>query len=842
MSRPSSEAVAVRWLLAQSIAFGFTAALLGVVANALFLDEYGSTWLPVTYVFIGLAGLLLSGAVARSVRRASLERVASVVLGGATVTLIAAWLIAAGAGGAWVSAPLLVLFPVLLQLGFVFIGGQAGRILDIGGIKVSFPRILAGFPLGAIAGGLAAGWLVTVLGRTEQLLLPTAIAQGVFLGLLLVTGRRFAPATGTTTPPVSGPTSRQPGRPPISAFVVLIFSYQVLSAIGSQLADFLVFDRAAARYGDGEELARFIARYTALMNIVSIAFLALLAGVLLRRFGLRLGLLANPGVLTVFAAAMAVVSVTAGTGSLALFSVVAFARIADIALTDGTTRTSINAAYQVLPETERLVVQTKVEGVGVPLAIGFSGVLVLALDTLPFPVPALVVATLIVCAVWTAVAALVHRGYVANLVAALSRRWMADDSLAADEDEEAAARQLLTADDARDVRLGLDLLSAMSSPAPAAELLRLAHDPRAEVRLAALARMAADGDANATRRLAGEVTTASTANDARVRRAAARALVHVDGDDRRLLSQLLRDADPGVRHDALQSVGPGDVAVVDTVIDALGDPRTSAVAAEAVGRLGDAVVPEAELRLGGADAPVPPASRRLVRALRPTGADAMSRILGPALGHRDREFGLAVLEVLAQPAPAREPLATDVRAVFADDVRSAARVLAAAESIDGDAVVLRRALADEFDLVRRRVAAALTVLYGSARLGPAVRAFDAGGRDGRALAVETIEVTLPRGEASLALAVLSPDLAAAERSARLGGMVPDEPPAGWLDDLVNDRGDHWRSSWLRTCAAYTARCRGIPLQPDSPIADPDLQEVLGCRDITATGDRASPGR
>ena len=54
---------------------------------------------------------------------------------------------------------------------------------------------------------------------------------------------------------------------------------------------------ALARYtGDfplAEDLARFLAGYTAVMNIVSIAFLFFVAGPLLRRYGLRLGIAAT---------------------------------------------------------------------------------------------------------------------------------------------------------------------------------------------------------------------------------------------------------------------------------------------------------------------------------------------------------------------------------------------------------------------------------------------------------------------------------------------------------------------------------------------------------------------
>ena len=95
-------------------------------------------------------------------------------------------------------------------------------------------------------------------------------------------------------------------------FVVLVFAYQVLSAMGSQVLDFLVFDRAAARYDDASELTRFVAVYTGVLNAVDIVFLAVLAGWLLMRFGLRLGLVANPAVVTVLTIAMLVATARPG--------------------------------------------------------------------------------------------------------------------------------------------------------------------------------------------------------------------------------------------------------------------------------------------------------------------------------------------------------------------------------------------------------------------------------------------------------------------------------------------------------------------------------------------------
>ena len=49
-------------LTAQAVAFGVTLALLIVPANSLFLDEYGSEWLPATYIAIAVVGQRSGGA------------------------------------------------------------------------------------------------------------------------------------------------------------------------------------------------------------------------------------------------------------------------------------------------------------------------------------------------------------------------------------------------------------------------------------------------------------------------------------------------------------------------------------------------------------------------------------------------------------------------------------------------------------------------------------------------------------------------------------------------------------------------------------------------------------
>ena len=235
------------------------------------------------------------------------------------------------------------------------------------------------------------------------------MAQLAFLALLLATERRFPEVRATDVgdaPAVS--------RPPLRT--LFVSGLALLLRVPGVVRDGVVGGRlppvrlAAARYS-ADELTRFLSTYTAVLNLVDILFLALLAGPLMRRFGLRLGLVLNPAAVVVVLAVMTVVAAGPGTASFVLFVLAGLLRITDIATTDGTTRTSINAAYQVVPVEERLAVQAVVEGIGVPVAIGATGMILLALNALEFGPGGVIVFGLVLGVIWTAVAVGVYRSY-----------------------------------------------------------------------------------------------------------------------------------------------------------------------------------------------------------------------------------------------------------------------------------------------------------------------------------------------------------------------------------------------------------------------------------------------
>jgi hypothetical protein len=229
------------------------------------------------------------------------------VLASLLVVVAAGWVLLVVAKAEWVTFPLLVLFPLSIPIGLMLVGAQAGRLLDLQQMKAKYSRVVGGFTIGLAVGGLLAAWLARVTGDIRQLLVLDLVPLVAFAVLLAQTGRRYpAQLHAAPTPVAVAPTAGQTlGRGRVTRLVLLVLGYSVASAAATQLLYFMVWDQAVVRYPDAAHLAAFLGAFGAIMNTVSIAFVVLLAGRLLRRFGVGFGLAANPvAMLTVVAAGL----------------------------------------------------------------------------------------------------------------------------------------------------------------------------------------------------------------------------------------------------------------------------------------------------------------------------------------------------------------------------------------------------------------------------------------------------------------------------------------------------------------------------------------------------------
>ena len=845
-------------LTGQSASLGLFCALLVVPSSSLFLVEYGATRLPYVYLAVGASGVLASWGMSRAQRRWTLLQIGLTVLGSLLVAVAAGWVLLVVAGANWVTFPLLVLFPLSIPIGLMLVGAQAGRLLDLQQMKARYSRVVGGFTAGLAVGGLLAAWLVRVTGDVRVLLLLALAPLAAFAALLAQTGRRYpAQLHAVPAPIAAAPTASQTlGRRRVTRLVLLVLAYSVASAAATQLLYFIVWEQAAVRYPDAAHLAAFLGAFGAVMNTVSIAFVVLLAGRLLRRFGVGFGLAANPVAVLAVVSASVVTGTVAGPATTAFFVLVCSAQVADIAFTDGTSRTSMVATYQALAPAERLAAQTSVEAAGEPAAIAAVGGLILIFGALGLGIIWLAVAATVLGVLWLAVAALCHREYGRRLRDSLARRdWDPTALLVTDAASRAAVERLLSSVDPRDVRLGVDVLTTADPALLGRHISRLLAHPDAEHRRIGVQAAVAAADPAVIPELVQFTRDEALPADLRV--SAVRAIAAL-GSDLSALAVLLDDADPELRLTAAMLLtrrdGPladrgrercnaalesTDAVVVAAALSAVTQgPDASYVAALmtlAARRAGDrsaiGAAVAAHVGLPGCDAAAlqrlavteEQTATRAIQALGLRRDGASPGVLTKLLSGPDRRLARAAGHAIAARGHALEPDLAE-RLVALESSR-AARAAAAGQAVAGTgrAEHLRRALDDEIRACAQQARCLVGAAFGNQWLTRAVAQLASSADGDRALAVETLELELGRRTAARLLELVDPDMDDDGRRALLAATAPSGGRAAgpWLNELLDDPHTYWQDDWLRACALYAAS----ELAPESAAA-----AALTCQD------------
>ena len=864
----------------QAVLLGLMMAFLVVPASALFLHAYGADKLAWVYLGVAAAGVGSSWAMSRAQRRWSLTRLGLTMLAVYTVVVAACWALVAFRSATMATAALLVLFPLSIPLGFVIVGAQAGRLLDVRELKASFPRVAAGFSVGFAVGGLAAAALVGPFGGPEHLLAVDVVVAFAFVALVSHTGRRYAAQLGSVPEPadvlasprrsVRGAVRSIVGNP----LVLLVFGYQFLSAAVTQLLDWTVWNRAALRYPDPSDLARFQGVFGAVINVTSVLFVFGLAGWLLTRYGIRLGLAANPlGVLVLLVVSLAT-GWSAGAASTAFFLVVCAQQVVDLSLTDGTTRASVNATYQALDARERFAAQTRVEAAGVPLALGFVGVVLLVWPRLGLGMLAVLVLTLVLTLAWGLLALLGYREYGRDLRRALgSRAWVPVALRIDDPVSREVVGQLLTSRDPTDVRLGLDLVAqarpqdlaarvgaALDTGDPGvqeqaleviaiheahdgaeplgaathAAVIRLLHEPTTPTSVRALAARVAYGWADS----GADLVALERSPDPRLHASGVVGALHRAAADHGTVTP----EQAAAVHEFVRGLTQGDAEreallaaaaeaphprLAPTLVGLTEDPRAEGLEEVLVAHA-TWLLPHALDLLVDPDHTPTRGDLALLRALGTSGEPACRESLVPHLGHRRPEVADAIRTGLVLGA---EPVSAQSRPlVLAQVVRCCERASRAERtrltlgSAGAAHTLLRRALTDEVAAARSVVAELIHILPQGTALVRVMDRLAEPDHMARALATETLEVSLGRDLALRLVDLFSP------RDTGDADDAPTEPPDAAADTdglqartvqqdpysaeallerdtvraLVRDPDHQWDEPWLRACALQVA--------------------------------------
>ena len=77
-------------------------------------------------------------------------------------------------------------------------------------------------------------------------------------------------------------------------YILLTLAYQVLFSMGTRLVDYLFLQQARSQFTTAEALTRFFGTMMAAATVLTFLFVAFIAGKILTRFGMGVGLAGNP--------------------------------------------------------------------------------------------------------------------------------------------------------------------------------------------------------------------------------------------------------------------------------------------------------------------------------------------------------------------------------------------------------------------------------------------------------------------------------------------------------------------------------------------------------------------
>lgn len=701
-------------LFGYSLLLGVGRVFVLTASQALFLQFYPASDLAYVYMLAAAATIATSAAYLRLGRRLSPR---DLILGNLAFTVLVTAglrLVIGSTDAGWPAMAIAAWFHVLFALSSFAFWGAATQLVDIRQGKRLFPLATTGDVLAFSLGGVFILRSVDRLG-TANLLWIGAAGFALAMGALFYAIAR-SPARLDRGTARSDRKEREPIRWS-SPYLRLMMGYFVLSAVVFVFLDNAFNDVAQRRFEGTAELARFFATYSAVAAVVNFVFRSLLAGRLVRRFGLVFGLAVLPAIVGLGAITIGL----AGTllpGLAVVFWMTVLTRMSDKVLR-GVQYASMATLYQPLGDRGPSV-QATMDGIIDSVAIGLAGVAILGLNAL-IEVTAVELAWFLValCLAWVAVSVALKREFVGVLGGTLQHRRLGGEGFdILDDTALAIVRAQLESERPEEVLYALDLFIRADPSDLGRALERLLESDAEEIRLEAL-RLLVERDAFTAERLEsiardGEAPTrlraaairalaerseeisgsvrdalASDAPDLRrgamvgllrsgsiegIVQAGAALLADLRSDDpksrafgaavlrdarissfHRQVSALLEDPDPGVRIRAVEAAGAiDDPRLWPRVVDALGEPALLDSASKVLLDAGRAALPHLMAGYSRAGG-----DRELrLSILRIVGLLRDAEVTGallPLLATPVREERSAVLVALLRSPPALDP-------------------------------------------------------------------------------------------------------------------------------------------------------------------------------------------
>ena len=595
----------------------------GTATEALFFAHFDLARLPVLYVVLGaftFACTLVTSALLARPDRARLYGLVPLAL---AATLALERLLATS-GADWVFAVLWLAMNIITALQGIVAWGLAAAVCDTRQAKRLFPLWNAGKIAGTILGSFLTTLAVRVAPVEDLLLVWAGTLVLAFWVARRLRGRvaraEVAPESERTSGGLIAEMRRGFGVVRGSPLLLLLAAALVLfSVLYFSLA--LPFTRAArATYPAEADLAAFLGLFNGIITVASLVVSLALANRLYARFGVVNAIVGLGVVYAAAFGALALSGVVPALAAVGIFPLLVAARFAQLTWLTGVADTAYQALFNPVPPERRDQIRAFMEGVPGQAGIALAGVLLLVGDRLESQTVYL--GAVVASAVTVVVLLRTRPAYGAALAQALRSGRPQPFGTEADPfgnlRRDADALRAVQ-DGMRDTapavrRVSAEVLRQLALPSTAAVMEQALGDADEEVRVAAVAGLAAIGrpealaalreDPNSRVRLAARLATGASA------------------------ASLLASDDPEERLAALAVITEARAVAGTGAVLRLLDDSVSTVRRAAVGALAQldpvAAVEPLALRLRDADRTVATAALDALASLE--AADARSRL------------------------------------------------------------------------------------------------------------------------------------------------------------------------------------------------------------------------
>jgi ATP/ADP translocase len=401
----------------------YTANILAyTVAYTLFLREFDAQRLPYIYIAVSIFVILLSTFYLQLSQRYPLSLLLLGNLSLILATMILYRLSLAVAAARWLFFSLPIWYGVINILMFLTFWNLLGRLFNLQQGKRLFGLLSSGQQMAIILTGFAVPPVVARIGALN-LLWAAAGAVCAALVVLLYLLQSFAASFTSTTASSDDAQGRYMSAQSAGGgdYVRMIFVMFTFFGLGVYFVDNIFYAQIRNQLPSETQLASFLGLFNGVASGLSLIGQLFIANRLISRYGVRLIILLTPTLILL----AAVLFIT--TGTFFDLPVLLFGLAVGMNLTrytmDAFDNSSANLLYQPLPTTLRTHMQTTIDGILYPGAIGLTGLVLLFLtNVLHFDSLRLSYVLVPILVGWIALAVLVGRGYAKRVQQALRQR------------------------------------------------------------------------------------------------------------------------------------------------------------------------------------------------------------------------------------------------------------------------------------------------------------------------------------------------------------------------------------------------------------------------------------